>query len=110
MKCTLLLWVGLALPLCVWSAPAVALAENPSVRNPTRLAYASAPPDNPLKGFVTYLREDPTFPQYGMGLHGAYRLFLRVRNPLPNGVPLRFANQTQDQHLSGWLTLGGFRP
>jgi hypothetical protein len=31
--------------------------------NPTaRLAYAPAPPDNPLKGFVPYLRLDPTFP------------------------------------------------
>lgn len=27
-----------------------------------RLAYAPAPPDNPLKGFVPYLRADPTFP------------------------------------------------
>jgi hypothetical protein len=41
---------------------------------------------------------------------GVYRLLLRVRNPLPNGVPLRFANQTQDQHLRGWLTLAEFRP
>jgi hypothetical protein len=41
---------------------------------------------------------------------GAYRLLLRVPNPLPNGSPLRFANQTQDQHLPGWLTLGEFKP
>ena len=39
---------------------------------------------------------------------GAYRLLLRVRNPLPNGVPFRFANETQDQHRAGWLTLGEF--
>ena len=31
---------------------------------------------------------------------------LRVINPLANGKPLRFANQTQDQHAPGWLTLG----
>jgi hypothetical protein len=28
----------------------------------TQLAYAPAPPDNPLKGFVTCLRADTTFP------------------------------------------------
>ncbi|MBM3878453.1 MAG: DUF4838 domain-containing protein [Verrucomicrobia bacterium] len=37
---------------------------------------------------------------------GAYRLLLRVPNPLPNGPPLRFANRSQDQHRPGWLTLG----
>ena len=36
---------------------------------------------------------------------GAYHLALRVANPLPNGIPLRFANDSQDQHGSGWLTL-----
>jgi hypothetical protein len=39
-----------------------------------------------------------------------HRLLLRVPNPLPNGPPLRFANQMQDQDLLGWLTLGEFRP
>ena len=37
---------------------------------------------------------------------GSSRLLLRVANPLTNGPPLRFANQTQDQHLPGWLSLG----
>ena len=37
---------------------------------------------------------------------GRYFLVLRVVNPLPSGLPLRFANQSQDQHLPGWLTLG----
>lgn len=37
---------------------------------------------------------------------GTHHLLLRVPNPLPNGPPLRFANQTQDRHLPGWLTLG----
>ncbi len=37
---------------------------------------------------------------------GTHPLLLRVPNPLPNGPPLRFANQAQDQHLRGWLTLG----
>ncbi len=38
--------------------------------------------------------------------NGSCRVLMRVRNPLANGLPLRFANQTQDQHLPGWLTLG----
>jgi hypothetical protein len=37
---------------------------------------------------------------------GPHHLLLRVPNPLSNGKPLRFANQTQDQHMPGWLTLG----
>ncbi|MGO8929698.1 MAG: DUF4832 domain-containing protein [Limisphaerales bacterium] len=37
---------------------------------------------------------------------GQYKLLMRVLNPLTNGVPLRFANQTQDADLPGWLTLG----
>jgi hypothetical protein len=41
------------------------------------------------------------------GLHpGRYTLVLRAANPLPNGVPLRFANAAQDRTLPGWLTLG----
>ena len=39
---------------------------------------------------------------------GQYKLLLRVANPLTNGVPLRFANQTQDADIAGWLTLGQF--
>jgi hypothetical protein len=34
------------------------------------------------------------------------RLLLRAPNPLPKGVPLRFANREQDRDLEGWLTLG----
>lgn len=37
---------------------------------------------------------------------GNYRVLLRVVNPLPNGAPLRFANQAQDEARPGWLTLG----
>jgi hypothetical protein len=37
---------------------------------------------------------------------GAYRVILRVVNPLAAGPLLRFANQTQDASLAGWLTLG----
>jgi len=37
---------------------------------------------------------------------GAYILALRIPNPLPKGMPIRFANQTQDRHAPGWLTLG----
>lgn len=37
---------------------------------------------------------------------GYYTLVMRPVNPLANGVPLRFANATQDQTVPGWLTLG----
>ncbi|WP_457945975.1 DUF4832 domain-containing protein [Pseudarthrobacter sp. alpha12b] len=37
---------------------------------------------------------------------GYYTLVMRPVNPLANGIPLRFANATQDQTLPGWLTLG----
>jgi hypothetical protein len=33
-------------------------------------------------------------------------LALRVINPLPNGKPLRFANEEQDRDAPGWLSLG----
>jgi hypothetical protein len=36
---------------------------------------------------------------------GTYVLAMRVPNPLPNGLPVRFANETQDEHLEGWLSL-----
>lgn len=39
---------------------------------------------------------------------GQYKCLLRVRNPLTNGVPFRFANTAQDADLAGWLTLGQF--
>lgn len=37
---------------------------------------------------------------------GTYSLLLRVKNPLENGKPLRFANRDQDTTVPGWLTLG----
>jgi hypothetical protein len=37
----------------------------------------------------------------------AHKLLMRVKNPLSNGVPLSFANKTQDSTLPGWLTLAG---
>lgn len=39
---------------------------------------------------------------------GRHTLLVRVVNPLARGLPLRFANATQDADLAGWLTLGGF--
>lgn len=36
---------------------------------------------------------------------GVYQLALRIANPLPKGMPVRFANDTQDRHAVGWLTL-----
>ena len=50
----------------------------------------------------TYTQTNPGLPI------GQYKLLLGVENPMTNGVPLRFANQTQDADLSGWLTLGQF--
>lgn len=37
---------------------------------------------------------------------GYYTLLVRPVNPLANGMPLRFANASQDQTKAGWLTLG----
>lgn len=39
---------------------------------------------------------------------GLFKLLMSVPNPMTNGVALRFANQTQDADLPGWLTLGQF--
>ena len=36
---------------------------------------------------------------------GTYTLAVRVPNPLTNGLPLRFANATQDRDVEGWLSL-----
>jgi hypothetical protein len=42
---------------------------------------------------------------HGLGV-GQYKLVLRVINPWPPGLPLRFANSAQDADVPGWLTLG----
>jgi hypothetical protein len=48
-----------------------------------------------------------TWNQAGHGLEaGQHTLLLRVQNPLTNGVPFRFANDSQDADQPGWLTLG----
>jgi hypothetical protein len=39
---------------------------------------------------------------------GVYTFAVRVPNPLKNGPPLRFANETQDQHVDGWLSIAEF--
>lgn len=44
----------------------------------------------------------------GLG-NGEYTLLLRVPNVLENGAPLRFANEAQDRHEPGWLSLGNVR-
>ena len=36
---------------------------------------------------------------------GRYTLAVRVPNPLANGHPVRFANESQDRDLPGWLSL-----
>jgi hypothetical protein len=40
---------------------------------------------------------------------GDYQLLLRVKNPLTDARPLRFANATQDKHVAGYLSLAGFQ-
>jgi hypothetical protein len=37
-----------------------------------------------------------------------YQLLARAPNPLQFGSPVRFANASQDLHLTGWLSLGAF--
>lgn len=40
---------------------------------------------------------------------GKYMLAVRIPNVLPNGLPLRFANATQDRDADGWLSLTSFQ-
>ena len=40
---------------------------------------------------------------------GDYRVLMRVVNPLSNGKALRFANQSQDADVDGWLSLGNWQ-
>jgi hypothetical protein len=44
-------------------------------------------------------------PRHGLQA-GSYTLLMRVVNPLGTGKAFRFANQSQDQHRAGWLSLG----
>ncbi len=46
-------------------------------------------------------------PNHGLAA-GSYTLLLGVPNPMTGGRALKFANSTQDQHRSDWLTLGSF--
>ncbi len=39
---------------------------------------------------------------------GTYTIALRISNPLSNGLPIRFANKSQDQDLDGWVSLATF--
>ena len=41
--------------------------------------------------------------------HGPGRILARIRNPMPGGRPVRFANQSQDLDSDGWLTVSEFR-
>jgi hypothetical protein len=50
----------------------------------------------------TYTQTNPGLPA------GQYTLLMGVQNPMTNGIPLRFADTTQDADLVGWLTLGQF--
>lgn len=46
-------------------------------------------------------------PNHGL-TSGTYTLLMGVPNPMAGGHALKFANTTQDQQRSGWLTLGTF--
>jgi len=46
-------------------------------------------------------------PNHGLAA-GTYTLLMGVANPMTGGRALKFANATQDQHRSGWLSLGSF--
>ncbi|RZA14230.1 MAG: DUF4832 domain-containing protein [Proteobacteria bacterium] len=35
-------------------------------------------------------------------------LFLRIKNPLSTGLPLRFSNEEQDKDTDGWISLGSY--
>ena len=39
---------------------------------------------------------------------GNYTLMLRVANPMVGGLPVRFANTSQDKDRSAWLIIGQF--
>jgi len=56
----------------------------------------------PNEAAITYTVTLPDFEPKRKDAH----LLIRVVNPLKTGPPLRFANQTQDADLDGWLTLG----
>ena len=58
-------------------------------------------PGDPPKAWGTRMPVDHLAP-------GKYRLAIQAPNRLPGGPPVRFANVTQDQHASGWLTVGEF--
>jgi hypothetical protein len=51
---------------------------------------------------LTCTQANPSLPA------GQYKLLMAALNPMTNGVPIRFANRTQDADLTGWLTLGTF--
>lgn len=59
-------------------------------------------PENPAIHFRQSVRVDDLAP-------GDYRLLMSVPNPLPTGLPLRFANQEQDADEPGWMSLGAVR-
>ncbi len=67
---------------------------------PTPWALPSVPPGT--NALWSYARAHPSLAV------GQYKLLMGVPNPMTNGLPLRFANQTQDADVAGWLTLGQF--
>jgi len=54
-------------------------------------------------------RKDTTQLQFTQTIQSQFKtavFAMGVPNPMKGGKPLRFANQSQDQHAAGWLTLG----
>ncbi len=58
-----------------------------------------------LKGIMPEFESVKLQTTLGSKYRAGDKILLRVVNPLANGKPLRFANESQDQHVSGWLTL-----
>ncbi len=65
------------------------------------LRLTQIPPDSTDYVFTV------SVPNHALGA-GSYKLAMRVKNPLPNGRELKFANQKQDADRPGWLSLGDF--
>jgi Domain of unknown function (DUF4832) len=82
-----------------WPAEYALIAEGQVIRSfKSTGKLTGLLPDTPARQWQDQI--------YLTGLpQGAYTLAIRVVNPLANGIPLRFANATQDKHLDGWLSL-----
>lgn len=85
-----------------WPVQLGALSSNNTVSQTWTTAWS-------LSSLVPGTNSVWSYSQTNHGLApGQFKLLMRVANPLTNGTVLRFANQTQDADVSGWLSLGQF--